>query len=210
MVYSRLRVLLTGVMTLCILTVMTANATSQTLEAGGTVGAACIGNDGVFCDPAESRQLLFGGHVSLWLAERMELSMRVARLDRRPLRYRATQDPAVEVTIDDRSREFVSFLFIYHFLHDRPVRPSVGLGSGWFADAARVSCQPVGCEQLLPSQRFGKDRIWRVDAIWQIGLSGTVRERWVWRGGWQAHRFANDENSTEELFVSVGYRLGRN
>jgi hypothetical protein len=48
-----------------------------------------------------------------------------------------------------------------------------------------------------------------VDAIVLAGLSGTIRDRWVWRGGWLSHRFANDENSTAECFVALGCRFGR-
>jgi hypothetical protein len=28
------------------------------------------------------------------------------------------------------------------------------------------------------------------------------------RGGWQSHRFTNDENMTQQFFVGAGYRFG--
>jgi hypothetical protein len=31
----------------------------------------------------------------------------------------------------------------------------------------------------------------------------------VWRGGWQSHRFGNDENSAQQFFAGAGYRFGR-
>jgi hypothetical protein len=52
-------------------------------------------------------------------------------------------------------------------------------------------------------------RVWEVDAIFLVGLSSVIDERWVVRGGWQAHRFGNDENMTQQFIAGVGYRFGR-
>ena len=77
------------------------------------------------------------------------------------------------------------------------------------SDASRTSCQPAGCQAVLRSgPLLGQYRTWDVDAIFVVGLSGAVGDRWVWRGGWQSHRFGNDENSTQQFFVGAGYRFG--
>jgi hypothetical protein len=199
----------TVVLILCTSLVALHEAGAQTVEVGGTISAACAGSDGSICDDFEGYHPLLGAHASWWATDRIELAARVAHMGQRPLRIGGFEASGVSWLVTDRRREFVSFLFTYHFMPRRRVRPMLGLGSGWYTSTETISCETPGCEALLPSSvTTGEHREWLVDAILIIGLSGEVRSRWVWRAGWQAHRFANDENSTYEWFGGVGYRFG--
>ena len=85
-----------------------------------------------------------------------------------------------ELVVTNRSRSFVSFLFVYHFLKGRPVRPMLGLGSGWYSDARHVACRPAGCEiPPPPVEVAGGVVVSRDPDLGAVGLSGEVRERWV-------------------------------
>jgi hypothetical protein len=183
-----------------------ASASAQSVELGGRAGLGCGGTEDSLCRDASP---VVGVHMSIWPSDSIELGAWLARLNRDDLAFRAVDVP-VDITVADRKRDFVSFLLVYHFLKDRPLRPMVGLGSGWYSDASRTSCEPAGCQVILRSgPLLGQYRTWNVDAIFMIGLSGNVGGRWVWRGGWQSHRFGNDENSTQQFFVGAGYRFGR-
>lgn len=197
-----------AIVTLCMSLAVVGNTAAQTVEVGASIASACVGSDGSICDDFEGRHLLAAAHASWWTGNRIELGARVARMGLRSQRLRTFQTPDVQWVVTDRSREFVSLLFTYHFLREHRVRPMLALGSGWYAAADRVTCETPGCEMLLPRYvTIGEHRRWLVDAIFVVGLSGVVRERWVWRGGWQTHRFANDENSTYEFFLGAGYRF---
>jgi hypothetical protein len=184
-------------------------ATAQTVEVGGRVAAGCVGSEGSICGGGTSP--LAGGHVSLWFTDRYEINASAAHLGRDSFAFHATSDPVpIDIEVTDRSRDLISFLFVYHFMSDRRVRPMLGIGSGWYSDAERVTCQPAGCStQLRGGPRLGQYREWDVDAVFVVGLSSIVQERWVVRGGWQSHRFGNEENMTQQFFVAAGYRFGR-
>ena len=179
-------------------------ASAQTVEVGGRIGIGCVGSEDSLCTDASP---LFGAHASVWATDSVELTAQFARVPREDLAFRAFDVP-VDITVTGRKRDFVSFLFVYHFMKDRPVRPMLGLGSGWYSDASNTACQPAGCQTILRGgPLLGQYRTWDVDAIFVVGLSGDVGDRWVWRGGWQSHRFGNDENMTQQLFVGAGYRF---
>ena len=191
----------------CSLLALGSAAVAQTLEVGGRVAAGCVGSDGSICD--DGTHPLLGAHASLWVTDGVELSAGFSRLFLPDQRFAAFDAPAIEIERTDRKRDLLSFLLVYHFMRDSPVRPMLGLGSGWFSDAQRTACRPAGCEtQLRPGPDLGQFRTWDVDVLFVVGLSGEVGERWIWRGGWQSHRFANDENSTQQVFVSAGYKFG--
>ena len=180
-------------------------AQAQTLELGGRLAAACAGSDGSGCGGGKTR--LVGLHTSVWADDRFELSASVARSRRKPYEVLADNKGSV-LMVSDRSREFVSLLFVYHFQKGRPVRPMLGFGSGWFGEARTVACRPATCEPLPKGYPpLGRARDWQPDIVFVVGLSTVVREHWIARGGWQTHRFMNDENSTEELFIAAGYRF---
>ena len=193
------------VILLCLVAGGAARVSAQTVELGGRLGTGCVGSEDSLCSGASP---LFGLQASLWAGDSVELSVQFARINREALAFRAFDVP-VDITVTDRKRDFVSLLFVYHFMKDRSVRPMLGLGSGWYSDASRTSCQPAGCQAILRSgPLLGQYRTWDVDAIFVVGLSGDVGNRWIWRGGWQSHRFGNDDNSTQQFFVGAGYRFG--
>lgn len=184
---------------------------AQTVEVGGRVGIGCAGSEDSLCGGTSP---LVGGHASLWLDKRYEFNVSAAHFGRESYAFRATTDPfPIDIDVTDRSRDLVSVLFVYHFMKDRPVRPMLGIGSGWYSDAQRVDCQPAGCEdvwvRLHGGPPLGRHREWNVDAVFVVGLSGFIGDRWVVRGGWQSHRFGNDENMTQQFFVGAGRLFGR-
>jgi hypothetical protein len=195
-----------AVMTLVVLLSASA-ARAQKLEIGGTIAAGCKGSEDSLCGGEKSP--LIGAHASVWANNRVELTARLARVGWEDFSYKLD---GFDIDVTNQSRSFVSFLFIYHFMEGRPVRPMLGLGSGWYSENSRVACRPAGCQTQIrpgPGDRLlGSYREWDIDAIFVLGLSGTVRDRWVWRGGWQSHRFGNDENMTQEFFAGLGYRFG--
>jgi hypothetical protein len=183
-----------------------ASAFGQTVEVGGRFGAGCAGSEDSLCSGAAP---LLGVQAGVWAGDSVELGAQFARIAREDLAFRAVDVP-VDITVTDRKRDFVSFLFLYHFTKNRSVRPMLGLGSGWYSDASNTSCQPAGCRAILRSgPLLGQYRTWHVDAIFVVGLSGEIGDGWVWRGGWQSHRFGDDENSTQQFFAGAGYRFGR-
>ena len=181
-------------------------AAAQDVEVGASVAAACLGSDGSAC--GSGTHALAGAHVSWWMDDRVEVMGRLARVARPDRHFRQTFPLELDVSITDRSRDFLSGAVVYHFRRGSRVRPMLGVGSGVFADADRVVCQPVACEQSGGLPQSGSHRRWKADLIVLAGLSGRVGGRWSWRAGWLTHSFANDHNSTIETFASVGYRFG--
>ena len=192
---------------------MAARGSAQSIEVGGSVAVACVGSEGSLCAP--DRHVLVGAHTSWWVDEGIELGVRLARTTLPSYRYSLSPEvhipltQPVDVAVSDRSREFVSLFFVYHFLRGSLVRPMLGLGAGWYRDAARFTCQPIGCDSLAPGliASSGDDRNWQIDVTFLVGLSSIISERWVVRGGWQPHRFGGQETSTYEWFAGAGYRF---
>lgn len=182
-------------------------AAAQVVEAGTSLSAACLGSDGSVCGNGTHPMLAL--HASWWAGDQVELMARVGRT-RLPSRHFTQPFPLpLDVSITDRSRDFVSAMLLYHFRRGATnVRPMIGLGSGAFARAERVACSPSACETSAGLPQSGMHRHWRPDVIVAAGLSGIVAERWVWRGGVITHALANDHNSTIETFVGIGYRFG--
>ena len=188
------------------LVVAAATTSAQTVELGGRTGVGCAGSEDSLCSGVSP---LVGVHASVWAGDSVELTGEFTRVNREELAFRAFDVP-VDITVTDRKRDFVSVLFVYHFMKGRLVRPMLGLGSGWYSDASHTACEPAGCQAILRSgPLLGQYRTWDVDAIFVVGLSGEIGTRWMWRGGWQSHRFGNDENSTQQFFVGTGCRFGR-
>ncbi len=181
-------------------------AAAQNVEIGGTVGAGCLGSDGTPCGAGTNPMV--GGHVSWWIDERIELTARAARLPLEPFGLSVSIPAPVSAAITRRSRDFVSGLATYHFRRGKRIQPMLGFGSGGFARAQHVRCDPPGCAGLAGLPLEGRRRTWMTDAIVVAGLSGTVGDRWRWRSGLLTHRFANDENSTLEYFVGFGRHFG--
>jgi hypothetical protein len=188
------------------LALVPALASAQVVEVGATIAAGCLGNDGSVC--GTGTHPMAGAHASWWIGDRAELSARVARVALPPIRATTGFPNTVTFEVTDRSREFLSAVFVYHFRRGKAVRPMLGFGSGGYAHSERVRCEPVGCGRVAGLSPEGQRRIWLTDAILIAGVSGDLGSRLVLRGGCLSHRFANDENSTIELFVGVGYRFG--
>jgi hypothetical protein len=180
---------------------------AQMVEVGATLAAGCLGNDGSFC--GSGTHAMPAAHASWWFADQVEVGVRVARATLPPFRHTLSAPDPVRFEVTGRSREFVSALFVYHFRRGSAGRPFAGFGSGGFARAQRAHCEPIGCRGLLGLPPEGRQRTWMPDVILAAGASGDLPGRWVVRGGVLCHRFANDENSTIELLIGIGYRFGR-
>ena len=178
---------------------------AQVVEIGGTVSAGCVGSDGSGC--GGGTHPMVSGHAAWWATDRIELTLRVSRHPLPDYDFETVYPTPVRGRVTRRAHDFVSVLFTRHFGRANAVRPMVGLGSGWYGRAQRLTCEP-GCSGGAGLPTAGDHREWMVDAIVLAGLSGVVKDRWVWRGGWLAHRFANDQNSTMEWFAGLGYRFG--
>jgi hypothetical protein len=152
---------------------------------------------------------MLAAHAAWWLTDRTDVGLRVAQMGLPDYRFETVFPVPVRGTVTDRSRRFVSVLVTHHFTRATSLRPMLGFGSGWVVHSQQVACELPGCGQFPGATRAGDHRSGMVDVIVLAGLSGTVKDRWLWRGGWLAHRFGNDHNSTSEFFVGLGYRLGR-
>jgi len=181
-------------------------AEAQVVEVGATIAAGCVGSDGSAC--GTGTHPMPGAHASWWIDDRVELGARVSRVGLPPYRGTTVFPTTVTFEVTDRSREFVSTVVAYHFRRGKAVRPAVGFGSGGYAHSQRVRCEPVGCGGVAGLPLEGHRRMWMKDVIVFAGVSGELGSGWVLRSGCVTHRFANDENSTIELLVGLGYRLG--
>ena len=181
-----------------------AAASAQSLEVGGRLGIGCTGSEDSVCSGAKAP--IVGAHAGIWLGHSVEFNASYTHLGLDEIRFR---EGSIDYAITGRERDFISLLFVYHFMKDRPIRPMIGIGSGWYSQAERITCEPEGCNrvQRIGGPLLGQYREWDVDAVFVVGLSGRVGERWIVRGGWQSHRFGNDENMTQQFFVGAGYRL---
>ena len=182
------------------------SAAAQVVEVGTSISAACLGSEGSVC--GGGTHPLVAGHASWWAADRIELTARIGRTVLPSRSFTQTFPFDVDVAITDRARDYVSGLFVYHFRRGESVRPMLGFGAGAFAFVDQVTCQPLDCESVPGLPPSGSSRRWQRDVIFTAGLSGIIRERWVWRGGVITHQFAAEHHSTVETFVGIGYRFG--
>jgi hypothetical protein len=193
----------TSVIAACFSIVAT-TATAQVVELGGSVASACLGSDGSLC--GNGHRAALAAHFSLWPSDSSELTVRVGRVPLQSIGFNTTFPTPISVAITDRSQGYVSGIFSYHFRRGRSVRPMVGFGWGGIASSEHVRCEPAICAETPGLQPEGDNRTWMHDVIWLAGLSGPIGARWTWRGGVLTHRFLNDENSTVEMVVGLGYR----
>jgi hypothetical protein len=188
------------------LSLMPAIVAAQGMEIGGSVAAGCLGSDGSVC--GSGNYPLFGAHIAWLPTDSIELAMRVAHVGLPAYTFQTEFPVKVQGTVADRSRVFVSAIFIYHFLPDQSVQPILGFGVGGFARNERIVCEPTRCDGIPGLPREGPSRTWMRDIIFVAGFSGRINDHWQWHGGWLSHRFLNDQNSTIELLFGVGYRFG--
>jgi hypothetical protein len=198
-----------------------APAAAQVLEVGASIGRGCIGDSSGFCGP--ETDVMWAAHASVWLDDRLEIGFRFATLPLndssyvtpRDDRFNAASDPAVrqlpqiQTFIDSRSRQLLGGDVIYHFARGRLVRPHLGVGLGSRIERSTLTCQPSGCEQLMPilGSPVGRHASRSGNLAIVAGLSGRIRKGVLLRGGVRLHNFAGEEASTAELFIAAGYRL---
>jgi hypothetical protein len=198
-----------------------AAATAQILEIGAGLGRGCVGDSSGFC--GDEAGLMWAATAGIRLDDRIELSVRLARLPlpdltyvvRRDDRFNVASDPAVRqlpqivVADESRSRQILSGEAVYHFRRGSTVRPMLGLGLGTRIHRDQLSCRPVGCEELMPVLASGVGRTTsRAGNITIVaGLSGRVHDRVQLRGGVRLHNFAGEEISTTEVFIATAYRV---
>lgn len=180
-------------------------AAAQGVEVGGTLASACLGSDGSAC--GSGWQPSVAVHTSWWVTDSIEVSFRASRVPLESFGISTTFPTPVSAIVTERSRQFLSGIFLYHFRRGHAVRPMLGVGSGGFARAQHVRCETPACGNVPGFPPEGMTRDWITDVIMVVGLSGPIGNRWAWRGGCLSHRFANDHNSSIELFAGIGYRF---
>jgi hypothetical protein len=181
-------------------------AAAQTFEAGATIATSCIGSDGSFCNDTHSSLRTAGPYASIRFNDFIEVSGRVAWLDKPDLRGSAGFGATSTFFISDRERTIGQAEIVWHFRRDERVRVMFGLGVGRYWDREMVTCEPAGCEPSLASSGLtaGRIRKSQLDRSILVGLSAALHPRLRIRGGWRYHNPLNDENALSELFVGLG------
>lgn len=99
---------------------------------------------------------------------------------------------------------------IWHFRRGKQVRPLLGFGVGRYWRSQVGTCSPQGCEAALgPGFPFGRTEDSQSDGSVVVGLSVLLNTRFRVRGGWRYHNPFKDEFAVSELFMAMGYRIGR-
>ena len=180
-------------------------AEAQTIEAGATAAASCVGSDGSFC--SDGNLFTAGLAGSLMFADAFEVGGRVAWLARDDIRF----EVPVRGSIEDQTRVMVQADAIWHFRKGKVLRPFVGLGLGGFRNRMTVTCSPPGCEPLLglSGLRAGTQHDWHADEAVIAGASALVTPRLRVRAGLRYHNPLRDELALSEWFLGAGYRFGR-
>ena len=198
-------------------------AAAQSLEVGAGIARGCIGDSSGFC--GDQMGAMPAVHASLWLDDRLEIGLRLARLALPNLyysvprddRFNAAADPAarqiprLDIASEYRSRRLQDFELIYHFMRGRAVRPMLGFGIGGRTERFQQTCLPAGCEHLMAilSEPIGRFSATSRNIPVIAGLSARVHEHLQLRGGVRFDNFAGEEASTTEMFVAAGFRFGR-
>jgi outer membrane protein with beta-barrel domain len=181
---------------------------AQSLEAGGSVATSCIGSDGSFC--SENNLLTAGPSASIWFAKRVEVGARVVWFQLNDLSLTLTGPATIDLATTDRKSVIAQGEVIWHFRPDKRTRPLLGLGVGRYWRNQVATCDPPGCEAALgPGFTFGRTKESDFDASVVVGLSVLLNPRVRVRGGWRYHNPFRDELAVSELFIALGYRIGR-
>jgi hypothetical protein len=196
---------------------------AQVAEVGVGIGPGCTGDSSGFC--GNDTQSMWSAHGSVWIDDRLEMGVRVARLPRPDVNYSVARDdrfnvaadpaarllPRIDVAVRDRSRRIVTVEAVYHFAPGRPVRPFAGIGLGNRTDRFEQSCAPAGCEALMTilSSPVGRRTSHGSNLTAITGISARFRRVLQVRGALRFHNFAGESLSTTEATIDVGYRFGR-
>jgi hypothetical protein len=198
-------------------------ATAQVFEVGVGISRGCVGDEGDSCNDEPGP--MWATHGSVWLADRVEIGIRLGTLllpdsgyaIARDDRFNVVDDPAIrqlpriDVTVRDRRRRILSGDTIYHFGRGTMVRGLLGLGLGAARDRYVQACAPPGCERLMPtlSSPVGRNSTRLPNVTIIAGVSGRIGARLQVRGGIRLHNLAGENLSTSEFFTAAGYRFGR-
>ena len=206
---------------LCLIVAPSARA--QQLEFGGTAGIGSRGSESALAR-AEAH-VITGVHVSGWWLSRVETGLRMAWLQLPTRIGSATYYYGCETTPEGRCqpagslrvlfertspRTFIGGHVLYHFRDGRRWRPFAGVAFGGMRDTERGRCETAGCQELLPGLQsvLGSRTSWYADLLSPVaGVSATVAQRVIIRGGIQLHRPFGEELSLLETFAGVGYRF---
>ena len=189
-------------------------ARAQEVEVGGVVGSAGGGSesDVVALDALHG---LAGAYGSVWWTARFETAVRVAWFYEpdvtRGSRHHAPLNPGPDSSsvLETRrgSRQLISINASYHFRQEAVVRPYVGIGFGVIRDQLLTFCEVAGCEASAPQVPFGRSVFTHKGLIATGGVSKTLYDRLVLRGGIRWHTPGGEDLSIVEVSLGVGYRL---
>jgi hypothetical protein len=184
-------------------------AASQTIEAGATIALSCIGSDGSFCNETHSDLRTAGPFASIWFNDFIEVSGRVAWLDKPDLTGTLGRLAPSSFLVSDRERTIGQAEVIWHFRREERVRVMFGLGLGRYWESQLVTCEPVPCDAALATAGLiaGRNHKSQLDRSILVGVSAAVLPRLRIRAGWRYHNPLNDENALSEVFVGAGYQL---
>jgi hypothetical protein len=185
-------------------------AAPQTIEAGATIAASCQGGGTTFCDATQSGLLTMGPYASVWFDDFIEVSGRVARLDRRGFSRGFGIAFGSTYFLTERERTIGQAEVVWHLLREKRVRLMIGAGIGRYWDRELITCQPAGCGPGLVAAyglTTGQARDSQMDRSVLVGLSTTVHPRLRIRGGWRYHNPLAGKDALPEFFVGGGFLL---
>jgi hypothetical protein len=184
-------------------------AVAQTIESGATIAASCQGGGTTLCDPTQTDLLAMGPYASVWFNDFIEVSGRVAWLDRRNFSRGFGIGLRSTYFITERERTIGQAEVVWHLLRDKRVRLMIGAGVGRYWDRELITCQPAGCEPGLVAAyglTTGQTRESQSARSVIVGLSTTLHRLRV-RGGWRYHNPIAGKDAFSELFLAAGFIL---
>jgi hypothetical protein len=197
-------------------------AAAQGFEAGAGIGRGCTGDSSGFC--SDETGPMWSVHAGFWMTEHVQITFRIAALPLDDFRYSRPRDERfthvadpdlqslrrIDVTDRDRRRVVSGMEAIYHVAGPSGLSAILGVGLGTVSSHLVESCEPAGCERILPAlgSQVGRrgSRIGNLTFI--AGLSGRTSRRLQISGGVRLHNFWGEYWSTTEAFTSVGLRFG--
>lgn len=196
-------------------------ASAQGFEAGGGIGRACT-SDSSFCGGETGA--MWSLHAGFWITEHAQIMFRIVALPLDDFRYSRPRDERfnrvadpdlqslrrIDVTARDRRRVVSGAEAIYYFSGSSGLGAILGVGLGTVSSHLVESCEPAGCERILPAlgSRVGRIESHVANFTFLAGLSGRPWRRLQISGGVRLHNFWGEYWSTTEAFTSMGFRFG--
>jgi hypothetical protein len=197
-------------------------AAAQGFEAGAGIGRGCTGDSSGFC--GDQTGPMWSLHAGFWMTEHVQIAFRIAALPLADYRYSRPRDErfnrvadpdlqslrGIDVTDRDRRRVMSGVEAIYNFAGSSGLSAILGVGFGTVSSLLVESCEPAGCERILPAlgSRVGRIESRVGNLTFLAGLSGRASRRLQISGGVRLHNFWGEYWSTTEAFTSVGLRFG--